>query len=84
MWQVLRNERQNGAGYFDSLISRVVSPSMSVWLSLRSIKNVVARATCRLASSLDSLWLSGHEFPHKCCLARLRRSGARGPRDRFT
>jgi hypothetical protein len=45
-------ERQNGAGYFDRLILPVITPSISLWLSLRSIKDiVVARASCKSASS---------------------------------
>jgi hypothetical protein len=45
-------ERQNGAGYFDRLILPVITPSISLWLSLRSIKNiVVVRASCKSASS---------------------------------
>ena len=55
-------QRQNGAAYFGSLISPVIAPSISPWLSMRSIKAFVARVTCKLASSPDSLWLSGHEF----------------------
>jgi hypothetical protein len=62
MWQMLRNERQNGAGCLESLISGVVSPSMSVWLSLRLIKNSVARATCKLASNPDGFGCPGMSF----------------------
>lgn len=45
-------QRQNGASCFDDLISGIMSPSISLWLSLRLIKSiVVARAACKSASS---------------------------------
>jgi hypothetical protein len=57
-----RRQRQNRAGDFGSLILRIIAPSIIPWLSIRSIKDFVARAACKLAGSPDGALLSGMSF----------------------